>query len=97
MAATRLSETQIAEDLPANWAHENNRLQRRFELADFGAAIAFMVQVAFVCEQMDHHPNWSNVYATVEVELWTHDADGVTELDMQLAARINALFGDAQA
>ncbi len=95
MTTTRLTEQRISEDLPSGWSYEDHRLRRRFELADFGAAMAFMVQVAFVCEQLNHHPNWSNAYATVDVDLWTHDADGVTELDMQLAARINALFGDA--
>ncbi len=53
--------------------------------------MAFMVRVALRCETMNHHPNWSNVYATVTVELWTHDAGGVTKLDVELATHMNAV------
>ena len=95
--ASPLTPSQIAEGLPEGWTHANDRLQRRFSFPDFGAAMAFMVRVAFVCEAMNHHPNWSNVYATVDVELWTHDAGGITQLDLELARRMSALFGAAQA
>ena len=95
--ATPLTPAQIAEALPEGWTHTEDRLERRFSFPDFGAAMAFMVRVAFVCEAMNHHPNWSNVYSTVEVELWTHDAGGITALDLELARRMSALFGAAQA
>jgi len=91
MPVARLPDSQIHDALPDGWSFENGRLHRRFDFADFGAAMAFMVRVAFVCEAMNHHPNWSNVYATVDVQLWTHDADGVTELDLLLAGRMNEL------
>jgi 4a-hydroxytetrahydrobiopterin dehydratase len=58
---------------------------RTFRFADFKQAFAFMTRCALKAEQMDHHPEWSNVYATVEVLLATHDAGGVTALDVELA------------
>jgi 4a-hydroxytetrahydrobiopterin dehydratase len=65
---------------------------KRFVFKDFKAAFAFMTQVALKAEQMDHHPEWFNVYSKVDVTLATHDADGVTALDVELA-----LFCDAAA
>lgn len=58
---------------------------RSFKFRDFNAAFAFMTRVALKAEVMDHHPEWSNVYNRVAVLLATHDADGVTELDVTLA------------
>ncbi|PRQ03356.1 putative pterin-4-alpha-carbinolamine dehydratase [Enhygromyxa salina] len=67
------------------WTLEGDRLRKRFELADFRAAIAFMVRVAFDAERLGHHPNWSNVYKTVDVEIWSHDLGGVSALCVELA------------
>jgi 4a-hydroxytetrahydrobiopterin dehydratase len=61
-------------------------IRRSFRFGDFNAAFGFMTRVAMRAEQLDHHPEWSNVYNRVEVTLATHDADGVTELDVTLAA-----------
>jgi 4a-hydroxytetrahydrobiopterin dehydratase len=58
---------------------------RTFRFKDFNAAFGFMTRVALMAEKLDHHPEWFNVYNRVEVTLATHDADGVTELDVQLA------------
>ena len=58
---------------------------KRFAFADFKTAFGFMTRVALKAEQMDHHPEWSNVYNKVDVLLATHDADGVTALDVELA------------
>jgi len=60
-------------------------ITKRFVFRDFKAAFGFIVQVALKAEQMDHHPEWSNVYATVDILLATHDAGGVTGLDLALA------------
>jgi 4a-hydroxytetrahydrobiopterin dehydratase len=72
------------------WILRDGKLHRSFRFADFPAAIAFMVRVAFVAERLDHHPNWSNVYDRVEVTLWTHDVGGVTDRDVALATAMQA-------
>lgn len=82
-AAARLS------DIPG-WAIEDGKLSRAFTFDDFGRAMGFMVAVAVKADKLDHHPNWSNVYNRVEVTLWTHDAGGLTDLDFELAAHMNA-------
>lgn len=65
-------------------------LVRSLRFADFNTAFAFMTRVALKAETMDHHPEWSNVYNRVEVLLTTHDAGGVTDLDLELARFIDA-------
>jgi len=72
---------------------DRDAIRKRFVFADFKAAFAFMTRVALKAEQMDHHPEWSNVYATVDVLLATHDADGVTALDLELARYCDAAAG----
>jgi len=72
-------------------AEDGKSIRREFNFADFPAAFAFMTHVAFEAEKADHHPDWSNVYNRVDVTLNTHDAGGVTALDIQLAERMNDL------
>jgi 4a-hydroxytetrahydrobiopterin dehydratase len=60
-------------------------IAKTFKFADFNAAFAFMTRVALLAEKLDHHPEWFNVYNRVEVTLATHDAGGVTDLDVQMA------------
>jgi 4a-hydroxytetrahydrobiopterin dehydratase len=75
------------------WKEEDNKLKRTFEFSDFVEAFGFMSQVALLAEKMDHHPNWSNVYNKVTIELTTHDAGNtVTEKDRELAKAIDKLF-----
>lgn len=73
-------------DLPG-WAatEERDAIRRTYRFKDFNAAFGFMSRVALMAEKLDHHPEWFNVYNRVEVTLATHDADGVTALDLQLA------------
>ena len=73
-------------------------IARTYRFADFNAAFGFMTRVAIKAEQLDHHPEWFNVYNRVEVILTTHDADGVTELDVALATFMDgaALAGGAK-
>lgn len=72
---------------------ERDAVRKVFKFADFKAAFGFMTQVALKAEQMDHHPEWFNVYNTVDITLSTHDADGVTTLDQELAEFIEGVAG----
>jgi len=75
------------------WQKTNNKLYRKFQFKDFSEAFAFMTRVAFEAEKMNHHPEWKNVWNTVEIWLSTHDAgDVVTEKDEQLAKAIDGLL-----
>lgn len=66
-------------------ADDGGAIHKRFTFRNFGEAFAFMTRVAMAAEKLDHHPDWSNVYKTVDVKLSTHDAGGLTELDFRLA------------
>jgi 4a-hydroxytetrahydrobiopterin dehydratase len=68
-------------------------ITRKFAFKDFNEAFGFMTRAALVAEKMDHHPEWFNVYKTVEVTLSTHDAGGVTDLDIKLAQAMDKLAG----
>ena len=69
---------------------ERDAIARKFTFKDFNQAFGFMARVALVSEKMDHHPEWSNVYKTVDVVLSTHDAGGVTDKDIALAKAMDA-------
>jgi 4a-hydroxytetrahydrobiopterin dehydratase len=74
------------------WQEENNKLYRKFQFRNFNEAFGFMCRVALEAEKMDHHPEWKNVYNTVEIWLSTHDAgDIVTDKDRKLAKKIDTL------
>jgi 4a-hydroxytetrahydrobiopterin dehydratase len=66
-------------------------IAKKFVFKDFNAAFGFMTRAALVAEKMDHHPEWFNVYKTVDVTLSTHDAGGLTELDVKLASEMDRL------
>ena len=91
---TKLTAVQRAELLPTlpGWTLVDGRdaLQRRFVFADFAQAFAFMTEVALHAQQLDHHPEWTNVWNRVDVVLTTHDAKGLSLRDVGLAARIDA-------
>ena len=77
----------------SEWKESNDKLTRKFEFNDFSEAFAFMTRVAIEAERLGHHPDWNNVYNTVEIKLSTHDAgDTITEKDRKLAARIDGLL-----
>jgi len=84
----------VLKGLPG-WAEASGReaIARTFIFKDFNEAFGFMARAALVAEKSDHHPEWRNVYKTVEVVLATHDAGGVTELDIALAKAMNAIAG----
>ena len=74
------------------WTEKDNKLQKSFKFSDFTEAFGFMTKVAIEAEKMNHHPEWSNVYNSVNIQLSTHDAsDIVTEKDHQLAEIIDKL------
>ena len=77
----------------AGWTETPGReaIARTFVFKDFNEAFGFMTRAALVAEKQDHHPEWRNVYKTVEVVLSTHDSGGVTGLDIELAKAMNAI------
>jgi 4a-hydroxytetrahydrobiopterin dehydratase len=79
-----------------SWQVTSGKLHREYKFPDFTQAFAFMAAVATVAEKMDHHPEWLNVYNRVTVDLSTHDAGGITELDFQLAAAMEKLASKLQ-
>jgi len=94
MTAIPLSPDQIsalASSLPA-WTVVNGKLHRDFRFADFVAAFGFMAKVALIAEAMGHHPEWSNVWNRVTIDLMTHDTGGLSNLDVDLATRIDAVI-----
>ena len=85
---------QEREDLRSSltqWQVGDERLKRQWQFSDFSEAFAFMTRVALLAESMQHHPNWSNVYNRVTIELTTHDLGGLSNLDAELARSIDAL------
>ncbi len=95
MAAQSLTAAQIdqlATELPS-WSLVNGKLHRELRFADFSEAFGFMARVALAAEQLGHHPEWSNVWNRVVIELTTHDTGGLSSLDVALAGRIDGLLG----
>lgn len=82
----------MSDSYPEGWSAENDRLCREFVFKNFIEAFGFMSQVALLAEVRNHHPNWSNVYNRVNIELTTHDAGNtITERDIELAQAINEM------
>jgi 4a-hydroxytetrahydrobiopterin dehydratase len=99
MARDKLGPQAVGEALGAlpGWtlARDGNSISRIFTFKNFSEAFAFMTRCALAAEKMDHHPDWSNVYKTVEVKLSTHDAGGLTQLDFDLARKMDRFAGAA--
>jgi 4a-hydroxytetrahydrobiopterin dehydratase len=95
MAIAKLSKQKIAAGLRnlAGWTVVNGNLHRVFEFKDFPAAFGFMTRVAIAAEKMNHHPDWSNSWNKVTVDLCTHSAGGLTKNDFDLAAAMQQIFG----
>jgi len=77
----------------SGWALKNDMIEKSFTFEDFTAAFATMTHIAFECENQNHHPNWENVYNNLTIKLSTHDADGVTQKDIDLAKSIEEIVG----
>ena len=82
----------LQDRIAAGWSMVADRdaIQKTFQFSDFNEAFGFMTRVALVAEKLNHHPEWFNVYRMVKVELTTHDAGGISELDFELAAAMEA-------
>ncbi|MND41687.1 putative pterin-4-alpha-carbinolamine dehydratase [compost metagenome] len=95
MARNRLTEDELQEVLTdlEGWQKVKGReaIQKTFKFRDFNAAFGFMTRAALHAEKLDHHPEWFNVYNRVDVTLSTHSENGITELDIKLARKMNAL------
>jgi 4a-hydroxytetrahydrobiopterin dehydratase len=97
MARTpKLGETDVQAGLARlpQWTLHEGKLRRELAFADFSEAFAFMARVALLAEKADHHPDWSNSWNKVVIELTSHDAGGVTQRDLDLAGAIERLFTD---
>ncbi|MCK9280652.1 MAG: 4a-hydroxytetrahydrobiopterin dehydratase [Melioribacteraceae bacterium] len=93
MALSKASEIEIELFLEKHtkWSIKKDKLSREFEFNDFVQAFGFMAQAAIIAESLDHHPDWSNSYNKVKVELATHDAGGITSLDFNLASKMDSI------
>ena len=89
----KLSKAKLAVALSKlpDWKLKGGKLHREYKFTDFAAAFGFMTRVALVAQDMDHHPEWFNVWNTVRVDLATHDAGGITALDVNLAHSMEKL------
>lgn len=91
----KLSESKIEAALSKlpGWKLKGGKLHREYKFADFVAAFGFMTGAALVAQSMEHHPEWFNVWNTVRIDLATHDAGGITALDVKLAQAMEELAG----
>ena len=89
----KLSESSVANKLSklSEWQLKDEKLFKKFQFSDFAEAFSFMTRVAIIAEKADHHPEWFNVYNRVEIYLTTHDANGISERDFSLAAKIDKM------
>ena len=94
-AAKKLSDGEVTERLGqiGAWTLKDGKLHRGFECKDFVTAFGNMTRVALVAEAMNHHPEWFNVWNKVVIDLNTHSVKGISNLDFDLAAKINEIFG----
>ena len=85
----KLSEKEIAAGLATlpGWSIVNGKLHKEFRFDNFSEAFAFMTRVALIAEQMNHHPDWSNVYNRVVIDLVTHDEGGISRRDLEFAGK----------
>jgi 4a-hydroxytetrahydrobiopterin dehydratase len=90
----KLSDAQISDRLSSmdGWSLKNGKIHREFRFGDFSEAWGFMSRVALLAEQMNHHPEWFNVWNKVRIDLSTHDVGGVSRLDLDMAGSINQMI-----
>lgn len=95
MRPSRMTDEEVQNNLAnvPGWEMIDGKLHRSFKFENFSRAFGFMTSLALVAEAKNHHPEWSNVYNRVVIDLKTHDADGITALDFELAAAADDLYG----
>ena len=95
MQTKKLTEAELLERLPKlkGWSVKGGKLHRAFQCKDFVTAFGNMTRVALVAESMNHHPEWFNVWNKVVFDLATHSVNGISNLDFELAAKIDDIFG----
>ena len=98
-ARVRLDDSAVQARLGSipGWQLIGGKLHREFLFPDFVAAFSFMTGVALIAEKLNHHPEWTNVWNRVTIDLSTHDAGGITDRDFELADRINAAYSNRKA
>jgi 4a-hydroxytetrahydrobiopterin dehydratase len=94
-AAKKLTDAEVQGQLAhaKNWSLKDGKLHRAFECKDFVTAFGNMTRVALIAESMNHHPEWFNVWNKVVIDLNTHSVKGLSNLDFELAEKINEIFG----
>lgn len=92
----RLSDDELQEALGRleHWELVDGKLHREFQFENFIDAFGFMTQLALVAERINHHPEWTNVYSSVDISLSTHDVAGISNLDVEFALAADLYFGD---
>lgn len=93
MAVKKLADAEIQQRLAQvnGWTVQDGKLHKEFQFDTFVTAFGFMTQLALIAESLNHHPEWFNVYNRVTIDLMTHDAGGISELDFEWASRADAL------
>ncbi|MBW8244573.1 4a-hydroxytetrahydrobiopterin dehydratase [Muricauda oceani] len=93
----KMNTTEIEKALKtlSGWSLKDDMIVKSFTFEDFTEAFSKMTHIAFECEKQNHHPNWENVYNSLTIKLNTHDADGVTQKDIDLATSIEKIIGEA--
>lgn len=94
MSTLKMSSEQIEAELKNldGWELKNEKLHRELKFKNFGQAFGFMTQVAILADRLEHHPEWSNVYSRVTIDLTTHEAAGISQRDFELAQKINEIL-----
>ena len=95
MVSPKLTTLQIENEILklSNWTVQNDKLHKQYHFDSFIEAFGFMASVALVAESMNHHPEWTNVYNRVTIDLTTHDSGGISALDFELAKRADEIAG----
>ncbi len=92
MKSLELEEIKLRLEFLTHWTGDTKFIQREVEFKDFKTALAKMVEIGFIAERLNHHPDWTNVYNRLSLKLTTHDAGGVTLYDFKMASEIEALL-----